>query len=180
MNCDDARAALLEGGRSPEAQRHLLGCPACAAFSESVSVAEGLLGVTPSAPRPARARVVTRGAAVLLVLGVGAAALSLSGRGREAKEVAELAPAEAQAVLPETAAVLAPAEVEREPDAAAEWRALVGLRDAVAFESRRDVRVVDAAYVSFGALPAWVAPAAPRPMRSLGVKMPPVAFTSEE
>lgn len=181
MNCEHARAEVVERGGALRAQAHLAGCGACMAWAKSVEAAEGLLGVTPVAPRPARARVVARASLVGLVLVVGAVGLSLHGGSGPSAPVAEPAVAPAP---PETARVLEPANVAPAPSpeeaARAEWRALVGLRDAVASESRRDVRVADDVYVSFGSWPAWVAPAAPRPMRSLGVAVPLVGDTSEE
>jgi hypothetical protein len=185
MNCEHARAEVLDRGGALAAQAHLADCAACTAWVKSVDAAERLEGVVPVAPRPARARVLGRASLVGLVLVVGAVGVSLHGASRPSAPVAEPVPLAAP-VLPETARVLAPGKVEAAPApspdevAQAEWRALVGLRDAVAYESRRDVRVVDDVYVSFGSWPAWVAPAAPRPMRSLGVAVPLVGDSVEE
>lgn len=208
--CDTVQAAVLDGQASgPDVAAHLAGCAECRALSEGVQGAAQLQGVTPRARPVARRAVLARASALGLVAvvltGWGVATkggpstpLGLSGGTAGPSEGAAglrggTASAHPASDVEGTAASLTPSEVEgtalapsaaapSDDDAriAAEWRSLVALRDVVALDGHRDLRVDDVAYRSFGSLPAWVAPATPRPMESLGLGSSPLSLTTEE
>ena len=171
--CERSSQVILDDSPAGGLEQHLIGCAACRQLAKAHRSALALRGVAPVARSVSRARVLRRAGALALVL-VAAGVVVASRQVAPVPGVGEVVDSGALAI--EGRLVVAPPGEAGE----AEWNALIALHDAVALETRRDLRVNDSTYTPFGALPAWVAPTSLQPMRSLGPAVSPLVYTPED
>ena len=183
MNCNDIQQCLIDESlpRPEGLSLHVTSCEACGPFSKSLQASRALRGVVPVQVRrvpvaKAKRRLQITAAIALVVSGVD---VELKIRQHAYHEKSMPMMPHQMMVGPEQHSQPV---VLTEAENAAAWRALGLLARGAAADARRNPRVHDPAYETFGALSEWIAPRRTYPIRSLELSEAdnPLIHTSED